>query len=40
MKPEAGVSPCKAAQGTGKSTTNPFAKKLGGRQSTVLNNVP
>ena len=40
MNPKAGVSPYKAAQGTGKPATNPFAKKLGGRQSTVLNNVP
>jgi hypothetical protein len=29
MKPKAGVSPYKAAQGTGKPATSPFAKKLG-----------
>jgi hypothetical protein len=29
LKPEADVSPCKAAQGTGKPATSPFAKKPG-----------
>jgi hypothetical protein len=34
MKPKAGVSPYKAAQGTGKPATSPFARKPG-RQAVI-----